>query len=360
MRKITSFYVVLTVLITFSCGERTGQTTQKGEQEPFTKAELFLELPDICPTPDGMTLDQDGNLVLACPNFADTLKPALLLVIDKDRNWKVLDYVPVHPETGFAFPMGIDYGPDGVLYVADNQGWLGTPKGQNQGRILALHFSEGKISDYHVIAYGMSHPNGIKYKNGHLYVTQSLLPAFNTPEMTSGVYRFSVNDRNIKVNNDATDANLLVTYTTVNPNVQYGLDGLVFNKKGDLFVGNFGDGTLFKIEFDTDGNITSNTLFASDENMTTIDGICIDKDENIYVADFFMNRINKVTPEGVVSILAQNEDTDGSDGGLDQPGEPIFFNNVIVVTNFDMVTGPGVLNSGHQKPYTLSFINLNQ
>ncbi len=83
----------------------------------------------------------------------------------------------------------------------------------------------------------MEHPNGIRIRNGKLYVTQS---SFVTDQKTSsgllvsGVYCFDMNDRDIAVNTSA-DQNLLTTVITKNPEVQYGLDGIVFNEAGDPF-----------------------------------------------------------------------------------------------------------------------------
>lgn len=37
-------------------------------QEPTVQPELYVTLPEICPTPDGMALDADGAIILACPN----------------------------------------------------------------------------------------------------------------------------------------------------------------------------------------------------------------------------------------------------------------------------------------------------
>lgn len=34
------------------------------------KSTLFALLPDYVATPDGMAIDIDGNLILACPNYA--------------------------------------------------------------------------------------------------------------------------------------------------------------------------------------------------------------------------------------------------------------------------------------------------
>ena len=45
-------------------------SVSNGEDKPKPpkKPELLLTLPDICPTPDGMAMDSDGNIILACPN----------------------------------------------------------------------------------------------------------------------------------------------------------------------------------------------------------------------------------------------------------------------------------------------------
>ena len=65
-----------------------------------------------------------------------------------------------------------------------------------------------------------------------------------------------------------------------------------------------------------------------------------------------------MSPAGEVRVLAKSPDCDGSRGGLDQPGEPLIRGNQVIVTNFDMVTGPDKLNSGHDVPYTISVIDL--
>ena len=59
--------------------------------------------------------------------------------------------------------------------------------------------------------------------------------------------------------------------------------------------------------------------------------------------------ICKVDPQGRITVLAQSPDCDGSDGGLDQPGEPILWDGKLVVTCFDMVTGPDKVNTKHDR-----------
>ena len=328
------------------------------ECPPSHESALLLELPEICPTPDGMALDSEGNLIVACPNYADQTHPAVLMKIDAENRARLFLKVPVHPETGVACPMGIAFAPNGDLYIADNQGWV---EPNNKGRILRIQFDDGHPARVSVVAFGMSHPNGVRIRGDYVYVTQSLLVKEGDESLVSGVYRFKLDDRGVKVDNTLDDANLIAKIVTKNPDCQYGADGLAFDSVGNLFVGNFGDATLHKITFDAEGNVATNEIFSeTDKCMKSIDGICIDPNDNVYVADFSNNAICKVTPEAKVSVVAKSPDCDGAAGGLDQPGEPILRGNELIVSNFDMVTGDDKLNSGHDAPYTLSVIKLGE
>jgi len=349
-------------------------------QEGRLRPRLLVSLPDTCPTPDGMAVDADGNLVVACPNFADAAQPGCLIRVDRQRRVTPWVNVPPLAETGRACPMGIAFGPDGDLYVCDNQNWPtgNGPDGElNQGRLLRLRIRGGRIERTTVVAHQISHPNGVRVHEGHVYITVSLLPKVRRDDklLLSGVYRFRLDDEAVALSNTLADPNLLVTFVTQNRDCQYGADGLAFDSQGNLLVGNFGDGALHKVTFDADGHVTGNTVFAktdfatpmSDPNfqekmvrgkMRTTDGICIDARDNIYVADFSNNAVCRVDPQGRITVVAQSPDGDGSDGGLDQPGEPILWDGKLVVSNFDMVTGPDKVNTKHDKPYTLSYLEL--
>ena len=307
------------------------------------RSRLLVTLPENCPTPDAMAIDAEGNLVVTCPNFADpTQQPCLIKVTPELEVVHWFD-MPVHPETGRAAPMGIAFGPDGDLYVVDNQNWA-TGNGEH---------------------------------GEHLYLTVSLLPKIEREDglLVSGVYRFHLDDEGILLSNTLDDENLLATFVTYNRDVQYGADGLAFDSRGNLFVGNFGDGALHKITFDEEGNVTSNTIFAQTDfdvpvsdpdfaekmvqaKMRSIDGIWIDEADNIYVADFSNNAVCMVDPQGEITVLAQNPDSDGARGELNQPAEPIIWQGKLVVTNFNLVTGPDKVNTAHTRPFTISYIPL--
>jgi hypothetical protein len=86
----------------------------------------------------------------------------------------------------------------------------------------------------------------------------------------------------------------------------------------------------------------------------------MDEKGNLYIADFCANAIARVSPEGVVSRIAQSPDTDGFNGELDQPGEPCIWNGMLVISCFDLVTDDYNINTKHELPATLSYLPLDK
>lgn len=323
---------------------------------------LFTLLPEeyVC-TPDGMEVDQEGNLILACPNFADLSMPSCILKIDKDRNISKWFDVPLNEKTGEARAMGLAFGPDQDLYIVDNQGWTGLENLVFQGRILRVRMNGNEIEKVTVVADGMEHPNGIRIKGDYMYVTQSTLEKVETEsgKLMSCVYRFHLDDENIHVTNTLADEHIFATYITENPDCQYGVDGIVFDKEGNLYIGNFGDGEIWKITFNEDGSLKDNKLWAKNpEELVSTDGMDIDEYGNIYVADFCVNAIVRIDPQGNVSRVAQSPDTDGFNGELDEPGEPCVWNGKVIVSCFDCVTDENKVNTAHEMPATMSMLDI--
>ena len=325
------------------------------------QSKLFALLPDYVNTPDGMAIYRDGDLILACPNYADPSSPGCILKIDKDRNIKKWVDVPLHPVTGRAHPMGIGFGPDWDLYVVDNQGWSGDPKLLFHGRILRLRIENDKLVKTTVVAHSMEHPNGLRVRDGYVYVTQSMLSRVQDPsgKLVSCVYKFALDDENIAITNTLEDKNILTTFVTQNPTCQYGADGIEFDAAGNLYVGNFGDGAVHRITFHADGSVKENAVWARDPaELKSTDGIVRDEQGNFYVADFSANAIAKITPEGKVTRIAQSPDTDGLHGELDQPGEPCVWQGKIIASCFDLVTDDDKVNTAHEMPATLAYLEL--
>ncbi len=328
---------------------------------------LYLHLPEYISTPDSMDSDNEGNLILSCPNFAEPTTSGCVVKISKGER-KVTKWFdcPVHPDTGVARNMGIavvhQWDELYDIYICDNQGWSGKPEVMFKGRLLKVTMDGDKMVKWTTVAYNMEHPNGVRYLDGYVYMTQSLMTRVKDPsgKLVSGVYRFAVDEENIDIKNTLDDPNLLCHYLTNNPNDQYGVDGIAFDKNGRLYIGNFGDGEVFRITLTPDGSVAENALWAKNpDQLQTTDGMMFDDDGNLYIADFSANAIARVSPDGMtVTRLAQSPDKSGFAGGLEQPGEPIVYDGKIIASCFDLVTGPGKINTGHEMPATLAYLEL--
>ncbi|WP_295764238.1 SMP-30/gluconolactonase/LRE family protein [uncultured Oscillibacter sp.] len=326
-------------------------------------SKLFLKLPeDLACTPDGMTIDSEGDLVLSCPNFADLSMPSCVLKIDKDRNVRHWFDVPKNPYSGEARAMGIEFGPEGDIFLVDNAGWTGRPNMVYTGRILRLKVDEGGVTQCTVVADNMEHPNGLRIRNGHIYVTQSCMERQKTEsgKLMSCVYCFPVDLEDYHCTNTLADDYILETFITENPKCQYGVDGIMFDHAGDLYVGNFGDGAVHKLVLSEDGTkVVENTVWAKDPaNLKSTDGMSLDRYGNIYVADFSANAIAKITPDGTVTRIASSPDTDGFNGELDQPGEPCVWGDKIIISCFDLVTDDDKVNTAHEMPATMAMLDV--
>lgn len=326
------------------------------------ESRLFCVLPEYVCTPDGMAVDREGNLVLSCPNYAEDHVSGCVVKIDREGHVRKWFDVPVHPETGIARNMGIAFDEDWNVYLCDNQGWSERPDLLYKGRVLKLTVDEdGTIRKTVVVAKNMEHPNGIRIRDGYMYVTQSYMHPEKREDgkLVSGVYRFALDEEEVEVTNTLDDPNLFASFVTQNPDCQYGADGIVFDAEGNLYVGNFGDGAVYRITFHEDKSLKENAVFAQDPaQLQSTDGMIFDEKGNLYIADFSANAIAKVTPDGRVERIAQSPDCRGADGGLDQPGEPIVWDGRLIASCFDLVTGPDKVNLKHEMPAALVQLDL--
>ena len=313
------------------------------------QTKLYISLPDYCPVPDNMAVSPDGNLTLTCPNFKGG-KEGVIVTITQDKKVTKLASLSGREDGLIGKPMGLDYAPDGSLYVCNNQG-------KGQGQVLRLTFKDGVVDSTQVIASGIR-PNGLKYSNGHVYVTQPKMPKLSGKNVVGGVFRFKVSDRNVVVSGKENDPYLVFTAETTNPQRKAGLDGLTFDKAGNLYVAEFGDATIYKLIIDEKGTIIKDELYAQLPQNTGIDGMLMDESNNLYVVGFSLNQLIKVDAKRNIKILAEYPDNDGSNGELDQPVDLCFFDGKLLISNFDSMSAPGMVNKSHSKPYTISYIKL--
>ncbi len=357
--------LLLVVLPTVGCtcpyASSDDGTTAAEKTESATdirQSKLLLELPPGCNTPDGMALLADGSFVLSMPNFNDLEEGAMLMRITSDNQAEKFLDLPNHPNTGKPIgPLGICLAPSGNLFLADFQ-----MTGERQSRVLKITMKDGKPGKIEPVVTGFRVSNAVICHDGYLYVSETQIDTEAKP-MTSGVFRFSLEELAkgpvALTDNETEDPHFLATIETQNEELPFGADGLCFDAKGNLYIGNFADGTVHRFEFDAEGNVKSNTVFAKAEVMKSADGLFIDQQSGvIYVADSKANAVQMVFPDGTVKTLAQNGDTDGLDGGMDQPCEVLLRGDKVIVSNMDWPV-PGCINQTYNPPCTLSVIQKN-
>jgi hypothetical protein len=326
---------------------------------PLTKSELLVELPqDSCNTPDAMALLPDGNIVVSVPNFNDTEQPPLMMKITPDNKAEKFLDLPANPDTGQPFgALGVCVAPSGDLLIADYQ-----MEGPQKSRVCRIKMKDGVPGEVVPVILGFNVSNAVICRDGYVYVTDTQIDTEVKPS-TSGVFRFKLEELEgepIQLGTPLTeDPHFIALIECFNEELPLGADGLCFDKAGNLYIGNFSDGTVHRLQFDADGKVTSNEIFAKADYMKSADGLFFDPvTDTILVADSKANAVQRVALDGKVEILAQNGETDGLDGGMDQPCEVLLRGREVIVSNMDWPV-PGCINQTYNKPCTLSVIKLD-
>ena len=307
-----------------------------------SNSRLGFELAPEYNTPDGMTIDANGDILINFPNTVVTGYPAKLAKITKDN--KLVDYYtyPLNEDTGkHCQPLGIAIGPDGNFYVADNQSFHALV---NKSRLLKLTVKDGEVIDCAAVATGFQMANGVAIKGDYVYVNETAATQGVFPHK-SGTFRFKISELDPKNPirlqlPGTTDPHMVVTLATYSTEyeAQVGANGVAFDAKGNMYVCNFSDAQILKFTFDEKDNITGGSVLAQGQGMRSCDGLQYDSTRNeLICADFIANAVHAIDVEtGKVTTLAANENCDGSDGKLDSPSEAITRGDTIYVSNIDL------------------------
>lgn len=324
----------------------------------LTQPSIGVLLPEKCNTPDGMVLGPDNNIYLSCPNTNNDKYPARLMKITPNDKLEDFYVFPVHPETGKACPLGVDIGPDGHFYVADNQSLAGAV---NKSRLLRVVVKNGKPVGCDILATGFNQANAVVCRPDGVYVTETSIISGVTP-MPSGVYRFRYSEfragKPIKIIPGGKDKHLIATIYTDNPEWSVGANGMAFDSEGNMYIGNFGETAIVKFTFDTDGKVASQDVLVRGHGIESTDGMKFDPKTNaIYVADFVGNAVHKVDVKtGKVTTIAKNKNNSGGVGGLlDKPSEVCLRDGKLYVSNIDLPFG----GNEYDQPHTISVIELD-
>jgi sugar lactone lactonase YvrE len=305
-----------------------------------------------------MALLPDNSFLLSVPNFNDLAAGSFLARVTADNQVEKFLVLPKHPVTQQPMgPLGVCVAPSGHVYLADYQ-----MTGERQSRVVKIEMMNGKPGKITPVITGFRVSNAVAYRDGYLYVSETQIDTDSSPA-TSGVFRFSMEELEkgpVELAEDVTkDPHFLDIINVYDKELPLGADGLCFDGEGHLYIGNFADGTVHQFTFDAGGSVATNKVFARAEFMKSADGVVFDPLRKvIYVADSRANAIQIVALDGTVSTLAQNGDTDGLDGGMDQPCEPLLRGREVIVSNMDWPV-PGCVNQTYNKPATLSVIKLD-
>ncbi|MFO7936274.1 MAG: hypothetical protein R6V06_01540 [Kiritimatiellia bacterium] len=329
---------------------------------------LFKRFGEHVNVPDGLAQDEQGNIYCAAPNFVNKSYPGTIMKMNgATGEWSV--FVPglIHPDTGRGAPMGMEFGEDGHLYYCDNQYFF--DKNYKSRIMRVIIGANGEPSRIEPVVENIKLANAMRTRGNAIYFTETFFDIKG--RNFGGVYRIPISafkHQPVQLlpkeqwKQDPYCIGVTETEPLSHRNDAAAADGLCFDKDGNIYTGNFGDGHLYTMRLRHDGTYEKpETLINDPQRLPCADGICYYPErEWIIITDSERNAVLywDIRKEEL-GTLWMNGDTDGGDGLLDQPCEPMVWKNKLLVVNFDM-SFPGLLNTENDDVHTISVIQLEK
>ncbi|QKZ12760.1 SMP-30/gluconolactonase/LRE family protein [Spirosoma sp. KUDC1026] len=347
MKKAVLLTLIISGLIA-ACQDHREFPVQNQNIQP----KIAYSFPEQYNTPDGLAITPDNNMLVSINNAGNPVYPAVILRLT-DQGYTVFATPTPNPSTGKASPFDLAYGPDGNVYYADNQ-FTNDPN--YKSRLMRIRIVNGQATTIEPVVEGFRLSNAVLWKGNTVYVTDS---QWDLPGIDNGsaIFKFTLAELTssstpIRLQPMTVDPHILTTFVTqLGPDGDdLGCDGIDYDSQGNLFTGLFGNGQMYKMTLNADGSLASKTEFAK---LPCVDGLVINREtNNVYVCDAKNNAIRIVSPAGVARVVAQNGDTDGADGRLDEPAEPLLRNNKLYISNYD-TPQKGTINTKSDAPHTI-------
>ncbi len=328
--------------------------------EPVVQSKYAIELGDQFNTPDGMTVDSQGNIILAVPNAYAREGGTWLLKITPDEKVEKYFWLKPHPQTNKACCMGIVFGSDGHLYICDGQG-IGNDT-THKSRILRVVHQNGKPIREETLVTGLVQANGMTFANGHIYFAETqFLEELKESPIESGVFCFSLNEfrglrRPIHVGANGKDRHCIYKFKTHNPDWKIGANGIGATKDGKVYVANFGDKQIIELTLDPSRTkVVSDRVCVEGGPIESVDGLTVCPKGYIFFADFAGNAVHAANPaNGKVVTLAKDPiGGTGAGGELDRVSEVCLRGSKLYCSNIDLP-----YDNKNEAPHTLAVFNL--
>jgi sugar lactone lactonase YvrE len=341
---------------------------EAGARNEQYRPKLFKRFGDHVNVPDGLAQDKHGNVFLAAPNYVDKSYPGAIMKMDKrSGKWTVFVTGLIHPEVGRGAPMGMEFAEDGNLYYCDNQYF--SDKNYKSRVMRVVIDGDGEPVRVEPVVENVKLANALRVRGNAIFFTDTFFDVEG--KNLGGVYRVPISafkDRPArllpKTQWEQDPYCLGVTECTPLPHRKdtAAADGMCFDKSGNIYTGNFGDGHFYVLKLRKDGQYERpQTLLNDTKQLPCVDGICYYPEKDwIIITDSERNAVLYWDIRAAkLGLLWMNDDTDGADGLLDQPCEPMVWDGKLLIVNFDM-TFPGLKNARNDDAHTLSVIDLGK